>query len=235
MKRFWSNATPLQDSGLYTVQLDKRAVKMPSGAPLAVPHAALAKAIAQEWNGAGAEFSPDDLPLTQLACTAQERVAPHRAEIITQLVGYGLNDLLCYRADSPEPLVSRQHAEWDPWLRWMEATHGIGLITTIGLMPVNQLPWTAGKLEALLITRTEYELAGLGVLIPALGSFVLGIATAEAALDPETACATAALDELWQAGQWGEDSEDAFRRAKILADVEAAARFIRLTAPTSIP
>ncbi len=231
MKRFWSSATPLQEAGLYIVQLDKRPVKMPSGAPLAVPHQALANAIAEEWNQARAEFSPDDLPLTQLACTAHERVAPHRPEIISQLAAYGLNDLLCYRADSPPPLVSRQHAEWDPWLRWMEASHGIGLITTNGLMPVNQLPWTAGKLEALLATRTDYELAALGVLIPALGSFVLGIATAEAALDPETACATAALDELWQAGQWGEDPEDAARRAKTQADVEEAARFIRLTAP----
>ncbi|HTQ71357.1 MAG TPA: ATP12 family protein [Acidocella sp.] len=228
MKRFWSSATPLLEAGRYTVQLDSRAVKMPSGAPLAVPYLALAEGIAQEWNAAGAEFSADDLPLTQLACTAHERVAPHRAEIITQLAAYGLNDLLCYRADSPEPLVSRQHAQWDPWLRWMEATHGIGLITTNGLMPVNQLPWTAGKLEALLAARSDYQLAALGVLIPALGSFVLGLATAEAALDPETACATAALDELWQAEQWGEDSEDAARRAKVFTDVEAAARFIRL-------
>lgn len=231
MKRFWSHATPLEKAGLYTVQLDSRAVKMPSGAALAVPYAALADAIAQEWDKAGAEFSPDDLPFTQLACTAQERVAPHRAEIISQLAAYGLNDLLCYRADSPPSLVARQHSEWDPWLRWMESTHGIGLITTNGLMPVNQLPWTAGKLEALLSTRTDYELAGLGVLIPALGSFVLGIATAGAALDPETACTTAALDELWQARQWGEDAEEARRRAQILADVEAAARFIRLSKP----
>lgn len=231
MKRFWSSAAPHQEAGLYTIRLDSRVVKMPGGAPLAVPSLALAQAIAQEWDAAGAVFSPDDLPLTQLACTARERVAPHRAEIISQLAAYGLNDLLCYRADSPPALVTCQHAQWDPWLRWLEATHGIGLITTEGLMPVNQLPWTAGKLDAMLAARTDDALAGLGVLIPALGSFVLGIATAEGALDPETACATAALDELWQARQWGEDSEDATRRAKTLADVEAATRFIRLTTP----
>ncbi len=229
MKRFWTHATPLEDSGLYTVRLDQRVVKMPSGAALAVPHQALAEAIAQEWNAAAAEFLPNDLPLTQLACTAHERIPPHRDSIITQLAAYGLNDLLCYRAEGPAALIARQHAEWDPWLRWLDTTQGIGLITTCGLMPVNQLPWTASKLEALLSTRTAYELAALGVIIPALGSFVLGLAAAEEALDAQTACATAALDELWQAEQWGEDETDTAKRAATLADVAAAVRFINLT------
>ncbi len=229
MKRFWSRATPHQEAGGFTVQLDQRVVKMPSGAQLCVPHRALAEAIAEEWDAAGADFSPDDLPLTQLACTAHERIIPHRASIITQLAAYGLNDLLCYRAETPETLVARQHAQWDPWLRWLQVTHGIGLITTNGLMPVNQPPGTADSLEALLSTRTAYELAALGVLIPALGSFVLGLATAEAALDSQTACATAMLDELWQAEQWGEDEADTAKRTAFMADLANAIRFIRLT------
>ena len=228
MKRFWSHATPLEEAGFYTVQLDKRVVKMPSGAALAVPYLALAEAIAREWNQADADFSPNDMPLTQLACTARERIAPHRANIIAQLAAYGLNDLLCYRADSPESLISRQHAEWDPWLRWFDTSHGIGLITTNELMPMNQLPWTAGKLEALLAARTDYELAALGVLVPILGSFVLGVATAEGALAPDAACVTAALDELWQAEQWGEDELNAAKRTAIMADVADAVRFIQL-------
>ncbi|MDE2319809.1 MAG: ATPase [Rhodospirillales bacterium] len=229
MKRFWTLATPLEEAGLYTIQLDKRAVKMPSGAPLSVPHRALAEAIAQEWDDAAANFSPNDLPLTQLACTAYERIIPHRASIITQLAAYGLNDLLCYRAESPEPLIARQHAEWDPWLHWLESMHGVGLVTTDGLMPVSQPPGTADKLEALLSTRTAHELAALGVLIPALGSFVLGLAAAEGALDAQTACAAATLDELWQASKWGEDEAGAAKRAMVMADVAVAIRFIRLT------
>ncbi|MDE1906993.1 MAG: ATPase [Rhodospirillales bacterium] len=229
MKRFWSHATPHQEAGGFTVQLDQRVVRMPSGAQLCVPQRALAEAIAEEWDAAGTDLSPDDLPLTQLACTAHERITPHRASIITQLAAYGLNDLLCYRAESPEPLIARQHAQWDPWLSWLDSTHGIGLITTNGLMPVSQPPGTADKLEALLSPRTEYELAGLGVLIPALGSFVLGLATAESALDAKTACAAAMLDELWQAEQWGEDEADAAKRAAFVADLANAMRFIRLT------
>lgn len=231
MKRFWTLAAPLAQDGAFRVQLDKRLVKMPSGAPLSVASLKLAEAIAQEWNRTGAEFTPDDLPLTQMVCTAQERVALHREEIIRQLAAYGLNDLLCYRAEGPPELAARQHAEWDPWLRWLNATHGIGLITTIGLMPVNQLPWTREKLEALLAARDDAALAALGVLIPALGSFVLGLAAAEGALEAQAACAAAALDELWQAGQWGDDPLDEARRARVLADVSAALDFLKLTQP----
>ena len=231
MKRFWTRSAPNQLEAGYTVLLDDRPVKLPSGTTLSVPFIGLAEAIALEWGATGASFTPDDLPLTQLVCTAQERVAPHRAEIMCSLVAYGLNDLLCYRADSPPALVKRQHEEWDPWLRWLEQTHGIGLITTNGLMPVNQLPWTAEKLEALLVKQTDYELAALGVLIPALGSFALGLAAAQGAMTPEAACAAAMLDELWQAEQWSEDPEDRARRQALLMDVKNTIRFLNLVRP----
>lgn len=228
MKRFWTNSSPSPQGEGYMILLDRSPVKLPSGGPLTVPFAGLAKAIAQEWQQAGSTFTADDLPLTQLVCTALERIAPQRAEIIKSLVAYGLNDLLCYRAESPQALVARQHAAWDPWLTWFETTHGIGLITTSGLMPVNQLPWTADKLDALLRAQTDYQLAALGLLIPALGSFVLGVAVAQKALSPDLACTTAALDELWQAEQWGEDPEDKNRRAALLADVRHTVHFLTL-------
>ena len=41
--------------------------------------------------------------------------------------------------------------------------------------------------------------------------------------------ALGALDELFQAEQWGEDAEAAARRAAIAADIALAARFIALT------
>lgn len=228
MKRFWTNAEPNGQNGRYQILLDTRPVKLPSGAALDVPFAGLAKAIAQEWGALSGTFTPDDLPLTQLVCTALERVSPHRAEIIQSLGAYGLNDLLCYRADTPPALIARQHEQWDPWLQWLERVHNIALITTNGLMPVNQLPWTSEKITALLSTQTDYELAALGVLIPALGSFVLGLAVAQNVLSPELACEAAALDEIWQAEQWSEDPQDKARRQSTLLDVKNVIRFLSL-------
>lgn len=228
MKRFWTNSSPSRQGEGYMIMLDRSPVKLPSGGPLTVPFAGLAEAIAQEWQQTGQVFTANDLPLTQLVCTAQERIAPQRADIIKSLVAYGLNDLLCYHAESPQALVARQHEAWDCWLEWFETTHGIGLITTNGLMPVNQLPWTADKLEALLGRQTDYQLAALGLLIPTLGSFVLGIAVAQGALSAELACSNAALDELWQAEQWSEDPEDKRRREALLAEVKHTVHFLTL-------
>ena len=64
-------------------------------------------------------------------------------------------------------------------------------------------------------------LAALGVVVPALGSLVLGLAMAEGRLDAVTAHALGALDELFQAEAWGEDAEAAARRAAIADDIAA--------------
>lgn len=229
MKRFWTNAEPNLQNGNYQVLLDNRPVKLPSGAALEVPFSGLAQAIAQEWGTTSDTFTPNDLPLTQLVCTALERISPNRADIIQSLAAYGLNDLLCYRADTPPALIARQHEQWDPWLQWLERVHDIALIPTNGLMPIDQLPWTKERLTALLTAQTDYELAALGVLIPAFGSFVLGLAVIQNALLPETACAAAALDEIWQAEQWSEDLQNKALRQHTLQDVKNTLRFLDLT------
>ena len=230
MKRFWKNARVTTTNHLYAVELDNRLVKLPSGGPLAIPFRPLAAAIATEWDTTGPDFTPEDLPLTRLASTAQERVTLHRNGIITQLVAYGMNDLLCYRADAPADLATRQHEGWGPWLRWAEATHGLCLLTTTGLVPINQLPWTQQKLTELLAAHTDYTLAALGVIVPALGSLILGLALAEKAFTPQDACNAALLDELWQETQWGADAEAAARRHKIIADVIVSTQFMALCA-----
>ena len=46
---------------------------------------------------------------------------------------------------------------------------------------------------------------------------------------PHTAHALGALDELFQAEQWGEDYEAVDRRTSMRADIVLAARYIDLT------
>ena len=101
MKRFWTDTQTAPEGDDFIVRLDTRPVKLPSGKPLAVPFQALAKGIAAEWAAVAENFTPDDLPLTRLATTAQERVRIHRSDIVAQLAAYGMNDLLCYRRGGP--------------------------------------------------------------------------------------------------------------------------------------
>lgn len=230
MKRFWKNAAIVTAGTSHTVELDGRPVKLPSGKPLATRLHPLAEAIAAEWANAPQNFSPEDLPLTRLASTAQERIAPHRADIIRQLTAYGMNDLLCYRAEAPEDLVARQNKLWGRWLQWAETTHGLQLLSTAGLIPINQPPGTSERLGEILSSHSDDTIAALGVIVPALGSLILGLALTAQALPPREACETALLDELWQEEQWGTEDEALLRRAKLIEDVAVSTRFMHLCA-----
>jgi chaperone required for assembly of F1-ATPase len=230
MKRFWKNTVIVTRGELHSIELDGRPVKLPSGKPLAVSCPPLAEAIASEWGDVTQEFSPEDLPFTRLASTAQERIPPHRANIISQLAAYGMNDLLCYRAETPDDLAARQSAAWDQWLQWAEMTYGLQLLSTAGLVPINQPPSTGEALHKILSSHSDSTIAALGVIVPALGSLILGLALIAKALPPQAACETAFLDELWQEEQWGADKEAIARRAKIIADVEVSTQFMYLCA-----
>jgi chaperone required for assembly of F1-ATPase len=223
MKRIWSDATAVAlDGGGFGILLDDKPLKKPSGAPLAVPFAPLANAIAAEWGNAGAggrDIIPDHLPFTRLATTAIDRIAPHRDAIIPQLAAYALHDLLCYRASSPPGLVARQSESWDVWLRRAAGEFGVALNTTTGVTPIDQPPETRGVFTAALAGKTDFELAGLGVAIPALGSIILGLALLGGALGAAEAFQCASVDELFQAERWGDDAEAKARRDTVLNDL----------------
>jgi len=225
MNRFWQTAAAAPQPGGFGIFLDDKPLKKPNAAPLIVPQKPLAAAIAAEWHAAPAIFGPDDLPLTRLATTATDRVPANRPTIIPQLAAYAAHDTLCYRAGSPPELATRQAETWQPWLDWAAETLNLPLATTTGLTPIPQPENTAETAAALLAKTSDFELAGLGVAIPALGSFILGLALLQKSLTPETAFALAFTDELFQAEKWGEDPDSAARRAAILADLQICASF----------
>jgi chaperone required for assembly of F1-ATPase len=231
MKRVWRRAEIVTLPLGHGVALDGKPVKKPGGAPLCVPFAALAAAIAAEWESAGLDgqtITPDDLPLTRLATTATDRIGPGRDAIIGQIAAYGLHDLLCYHADSPPALAAAQAESWSPWLAWAQTALGVSLATTTGVTPIPQPAATAPRFTEILTQKTDFELAGLGVAVPALGSLVLGLAMLNGALPPAAAFRLATLDELFQAKRWGEDEDAATRRAAILTDLALCNTFWEL-------
>jgi len=232
VKRFWDHASIAPAETGFAILLDGKPMHLPGGATLSVAAEPLAQAIAAEWQAAGGEkggeMSFADTPLTRLAGTAQERVAPDPAPIVDALARYGETDLLCYRADGPPELVHRQAREWQPWLDWAALTYDAPLKVTTGVVRVTQDPQALRALRRAVAAMDVDILAGLGVAVPAMGSLVLGLALAERRLDAATAHALASLDELFQAGLWGIDEEADRRRRAIGADIAAAARFMEL-------
>ncbi len=231
MKRFWSEAAVAPAEGGYCVLLDGRPVRLPGGAPLRIAQPSLAEALAAEWQGAGGargqEFRPEEIPLTRLVGAAQERIAPDPLPMVQGIARYGAADLLCYRADD-RCLAARQAAEWDPWLRWSERTLGAALLTTEGIMHVAQPAASLAALHAAVAAHGPLELAALGVVVPGLGSLVLGLALLRGALDAAEAHRLSILDELFQEELWGSDREALARRRGVAADLEQAARLAAL-------
>jgi len=233
VKRFWDQASAEPIDGGYVLLLDGKPMHLPGGATLRVPHAPLAQAIAAEWQlaggGKGGEMSFSDTPLTRLAGTAQGRTAADRWPTVDAIARYGETDLLCYRAEAPVELVRRQAGAWQPWLEWAAQRHGAKLRVTAGIVAVRQHRDSVAALRAAVGALDLWALAALGVAVPALGSLVLGLALADQCLDPATAHALGALDELFQVEQWGEDAAAAARRQAIADDIALAARMIALT------
>lgn len=232
MKRFWAHATAAPDDDGFTVLLDAKPVHLPGGARLRVPTLRLAEALALEWEEAGGakdgEFRVEDLPLTRIAATGQERIAPNPAATIAALARFGETDLLCYRASDPPALAARQHAAWQPWLDWAARTLGAELKVTAGVSYIAQDPAALEALTAALGAQEAMVLAGLGVAVPALGSLVLGLAVAQGALGIDAAYEIAIVDELFQESLWGADDEAVARRARVRTELRQAARLVEL-------
>lgn len=231
MKRFWDQAAAAEQPGGYGVLLDGRPVRLPGGAPLVVPGAVLAAAIAAEWGAAGGardgEMTYADVPLTRLAGTAQERIAPDPAAMVEGLATYGETDLLCYR-DADRKLAAKQAAEWQPLLDWAALQLDAPLAVTTGVVHVAQPPQALAALRAAVAALAPLELAALGVLVPALGSLVLALAVVKGRLSAEEAFHLATLDERHQEEFWGTDAEAAARREKMRAEVTLAGRLLAL-------
>ncbi len=231
MKRFWDRAAVAVEAGGYGVVLDGKPVRVPSGPALLVPNALLAQAVADEWQAAGLQTQQmlyGDVPLTRLAGTAQLRIVPDPGPTAAAISAYGESDLLCYRAGHPLALADRQHAAWQPWLDWSRTELAAALTVTTGIVHVRQHPAALAALRAAVDEETAWVLAGLGIIVPALGSLVLGLAVARGALAANEATALSMLDDSFQAELWGEDAEAAARRTHIATDIAHAARFVAL-------
>lgn len=228
MKRFYKEALASPGEGGVSIMLDGRAVRTPGRNLLRVPTEELAEAIAAEWAEQGEEIDPRAMPLTGLANAAIDRVAPDPAAFAKTLAAYGESDLLCYRAEGPEPLVERQAAAWDPLLEWARARYDIELATFPGVMHRPQLTATVERLAAAVAARGPFQLAGLSPLVTISGSLIIALALAEGAIGLDAAWAAAALDEAWQAEKWGVDALAAAALENRRREFEAAYRLLTL-------
>ncbi|HLZ65671.1 MAG TPA: ATP12 family protein [Aliidongia sp.] len=228
MKRFYKSVTAVPVEGGFGVELDGKALKTPAKGPLVLPTEALARAIAEEWDAQAETVQPHTMRLMQLASTALDRVALHRLAVVDEAAGYAASDLLCYRAEAPAGLVAREAQLWQPLLDWAMVRFDAPLIVTSGIVHVDQPAASLKALRAVLLDFDSLTLTAVADLTAACGSLILALAVWDGRVDAVGASAAALIDETVQNERWGEDAEAKARRAQLVADIHAAARFLTL-------
>lgn len=228
MRRFYTQVSiGIPKRGSYSILLDGKPVKTPKRADLVLPWRELAEAIAEEWRAPGDEIDPAAMFLTKCANTAIDQTTGHEEVVVEDILAYA-NDLLCYRAEAPADLVARQSENWDPLLAWLEARFGVWLLTGVGVAPIEQEKAALAKLRAAIGVHNAFVLTALYAAAALCGSLVLALALLEGRLTAEDAFALSRLDEEYQAEKWGRDAGAELRARALAAELDAAARFMRL-------
>ena len=225
MKRFYKSVATVAGADGWHIELDGRPVRTPARALLVLPTAALAQAVADEWDAQGDVIAPQAMPFTGLSNAAIDQVAPNQASFAAGIAAYGQSDLLCYRAEAPAELVARQAASWGQLLDWAQSRYDVAFRVTQGIIHVSQPPETLNRLSAVVAAFDPFTLAGLSTLVALSGSLVCGLALVDGDYGTDVIWQAAEIDEAWQVEQWGEDAEAAARSAQRTLDFATARAF----------
>jgi chaperone required for assembly of F1-ATPase len=226
-RRFYTEAAVDEGPDGFRLTLDGRPANTPGRNPLRLPDRILAEAVAAEWGAQDTLIDPARMPLTRLANTAIDGVAPRLHAVADDLCAYAGTDLLAYRAADPERLVAAQAAVWDPILDWARDDLGARVILSEGVMHVEQPTGTVAALATAVRSVTDpFRLAGLHTLTTLTGSLLIALAVLRGRLTPAEAWAAAHVDETYQAAVWGRDAEAEARLEARRAEFDAAAAFV---------
>ena len=223
-KRFYKETDVTAVDGGYAVTLDTRQLKTPGKLPL-VTTQPIAALIAAEWDAQTDYIKPETMPVTRLLNVAIERTPDHRNSLIADARNYAGTDVLCYRSGD-RALSDHQAEHWDPTLAWAKQAFGISLISTTGIIAIEQPQASldrvadyARKLDTIPLTLMVHFTA-------VFGSAVLAIAAMEKHITARESLRLSRLDELYQIAMWGQDEEAQERALTIEVETLALANLI---------
>jgi chaperone required for assembly of F1-ATPase len=228
-RRFYKKVSVAGATAPFSVTLDERPLRTPLKRAVDLPTGALAQAVATEWDVQAEKIDPRTMPLTRLANTAIDRVAPDRDRIIGEIVDFAGSDLVCYRAEEPIGLIERQAKAWQPVLDWARAAFGAKFLVTKGVVHVGQ---PAAALEATrdyLAQKNSWGLTALHYITTLTGSALIAAMACDGAVPASEAWAAAHVDEDWQIEHWGGDEEARHRRNHRRREFDICLRFCELS------
>jgi chaperone required for assembly of F1-ATPase len=225
--RFYRQARAGEAPEGHQVLLDGKPVRTPARRLLAAPVRSLAQALAAEWDAQKDKVDPAAMPLTRLANSIIDGVAPAPQPVADEIEKYLGTDMLFYRAAEPEGLVALQRQHWDPVIDWARETFGARFVLAEGVMHVAQPAESIAKARGVISTGSDivgaWRLGALHVVTAITGSALLALALAEDRLSPDEAWTAAHVDEDWNVRSWGRDDLALDRRAYRRKEFDAAA------------
>jgi chaperone required for assembly of F1-ATPase len=225
-QRFYKHAS-VGEGAPFAVLLDGRPVKTPAKNALAAPTQPLAQAIAAEWDAQGERIDPATMPLTRIANSIIDGVAPATGAVADDLAKYLGSDLLCYRADNPDGLVRWQTERWDPILDWARTALGARFMLGEGIVFVTQPDHAIAAARAA-IPDDPWRLGAAHVVTTLTGSALIALALSAGRIDVDAAWAASNVDEDWNMHLWGRDDMALAARAVRFADLQAAGTVLAL-------
>ncbi|ERU21474.1 MULTISPECIES: ATP12 family chaperone protein [Brucella] len=225
-KRFYEKAEVVESEGGFAVHLDGRPVKTPARNLLLLPTRAAAQIVADEFAAQEKLIDPGKMPATRLVNTAIDGIAQDPQAVFEDILRFAGTDMLCYRADSPQELVSRQTENWDPLIDWMESL-GARFALAEGVMHVEQPREAIAAFSVHMAGfKDPLALAALHTMTTLMGSAIIALAVAKGEISAEKGWAIAHIDEDWTIEHWGSDAEAIERRKNREIEMMVAARLL---------
>lgn len=229
-RRFYKTVAVTEAEGGFGVLLDGRNLRTPKAVRMVLPTRAAAGQIAEEWAAQTDVIEMAAMHATRLANTAIETVGATREAVADQIVQYAGSDLLCYFAESPRELVSRQETAWGPLLARAEAEAGLVFERCEGIQHRPQPPETLARVREIALELDDFALAGLAFGTALFGSAVLAVGVLRGWTSGEAAFELSRLDESFQEEKWGIDAEAAERTARLTGEAAMLERWFRALA-----
>lgn len=222
-KRFYEHVTVIKTDGQFGIALDERPLKTPGKNPLSFNHEVFAERLAQEFDAQEKEINPATMPFYRLANTAFDGVATDMQAVREDIIRFSGSDLLCYRAEGPQPLLDLQSKFWDEPLDWIAGLIGSRFVLAEGVMHVSQ-PKAATAGFGVLVGQFNDPLgvSAFHVMTTLTGSSILALAVMNAKMSPQQAWAAAHVDEDWNIAHWGEDPYAQALRTSKWVDMDVA-------------
>jgi chaperone required for assembly of F1-ATPase len=208
-KRFWKvvSIKPIDGLDGYQISLDDKILNTPSKNPFVLPTSEMASLVASEWQSINDEIKPQEMPYTRFVNSSIDKIKPQLKDIRKLLLEYGDCDLICYRADSPQALISRQELAWDGAIEWAEKELNVILKVFKGVVYCPQPTKSILELEKHVFELSIFQLCALHELVTISGSLILSLAVIKEFLCERTAWEASQVEEKWQVDHWGSDMD----------------------------